>query len=473
MNEKTFNLLGIVAAVMVVLSVVVGSWKPNPDFDNSAARYLVQDLSPNDIGAIEVKNGEDSARLVRSGKNFLVASKHNYPASNKEINSLISKCLKIRTSALVTEDADDHAGLHVVDGGEETQVLKFFDREDKPMLSLYVAPSPKSDEMGGGGFSVRLDGDDKVFHTDEWISFRGKGLDYVDKSLVEIPRDDTARVDVNTPAGVYTILSPEKGKIELQDVPEGQKVKGTSHESVFGAVSYLTLTDFLSEAEVKGLKFDSSYTVETRAKAVYTFEIAQKKEAKEAEGDAEPEEETKYFVRCRARYVGGDVMKPKDDDPQEELDRKEALLLAQDACALFNQQHQSWVYEISSWKAEQMVKPKAELLEEDDGKPEEVAASHILISYAGSSRSEATRTKEEAKARAEEVLQKVKDGGDFAELAKEYSDGPSGPDGGDLGTFKFDKMAKPFSEAAFALEVDAISDVVETEFGFHVIKRTK
>ena len=65
------------------------------------------------------------------------------------------------------------------------------------------------------------------------------------------------------------------------------------------------------------------------------------------------------------------------------------------------------------------------------------------------------------------------DGKDFAAMAKEHSNGPSKTTGGDLGMFKFEVMAKPFSEAAFALEVGTISEVVETGFGFHVIKRAE
>jgi parvulin-like peptidyl-prolyl isomerase len=57
-------------------------------------------------------------------------------------------------------------------------------------------------------------------------------------------------------------------------------------------------------------------------------------------------------------------------------------------------------------------------------------------------------------------------------MAQKHSDGPSGPKGGDLGSFKFEAMAKTFSEAAFALEVNEVSEVVETGFGFHIIKRT-
>ena len=85
-----------------------------------------------------------------------------------------------------------------------------------------------------------------------------------------------------------------------------------------------------------------------------------------------------------------------------------------------------------------------------------------------------TRTKEEARARAETLRKQVaEEGKDFAQVAREDSDGPSAPQGGDLGKFTFDKMVKPFSEAAFALKTGGISGVVESKFGFHVIKRTE
>ncbi|MEW5722663.1 MAG: SurA N-terminal domain-containing protein [Thermodesulfobacteriota bacterium] len=101
--------------------------------------------------------------------------------------------------------------------------------------------------------------------------------------------------------------------------------------------------------------------------------------------------------------------------------------------------------------------------------PEHVKASHILF------RLEPSATPEEearVKAKAEEVLKKVQEGGgeNFADLAKEYSDDPTAQNGGDLGWFGREEMLQEFSDAAFGLEKGAISGLVKTQFGYHIIK---
>ncbi|MCR1025395.1 SurA N-terminal domain-containing protein [Cellulophaga baltica] len=101
-----------------------------------------------------------------------------------------------------------------------------------------------------------------------------------------------------------------------------------------------------------------------------------------------------------------------------------------------------------------------------------VKASHILIAFAGatSAGEEVTRTKEEAESKAKEVLAEAKKSGAvFADLAKENSDGPSGPRGGDLGFFQEGAMVKPFNDFVFNNGTGAIG-LVETDFGFHIVK---
>ncbi len=89
----------------------------------------------------------------------------------------------------------------------------------------------------------------------------------------------------------------------------------------------------------------------------------------------------------------------------------------------------------------------------------EIRASHILL---------------ETEEKALEVLDKINNGADFAELAREYSTGPSGEKGGDLGFFgQNSNMDKDFKDAAFALELNKVSEPIKTQFGYHLIKVTE
>jgi len=102
--------------------------------------------------------------------------------------------------------------------------------------------------------------------------------------------------------------------------------------------------------------------------------------------------------------------------------------------------------------------------------PEQRSARHILIK---TSEEDSEDVLAEKKKRASQILQLAKTGEDFSELAKQYSEGPSGPKGGYLGTFSRGRMVKPFDDAVFSLKEGEISDIVETQFGFHIIKLDK
>jgi len=101
-----------------------------------------------------------------------------------------------------------------------------------------------------------------------------------------------------------------------------------------------------------------------------------------------------------------------------------------------------------------------------------VRASHILLMYQGSARSTATRSKAEAEQQINELKTKIDGGADFADLAKQHSDCPSGSKGGDLGQFGRGQMVPEFETAAFGMDVGDVSGVVETSFGYHLIQRT-
>jgi peptidyl-prolyl cis-trans isomerase C len=101
---------------------------------------------------------------------------------------------------------------------------------------------------------------------------------------------------------------------------------------------------------------------------------------------------------------------------------------------------------------------------------EAVRASHILIQVA---KDATPADKAAAKAKAEAILKQIKGGADFAALAKADSQDPgSAKNGGDLGFFEKGEMVPAFEQAAFALQVGQVSGVVESPFGFHIIKVT-
>lgn len=99
--------------------------------------------------------------------------------------------------------------------------------------------------------------------------------------------------------------------------------------------------------------------------------------------------------------------------------------------------------------------------------PEMVHARHILIT---AKETEPKADKDRKRAKLVQIKKQLKEGADFAELAKQSSDCPSKERGGDLGFFPKGQMVKPFDEAVFKLKPGEVSDIVETEFGYHLIK---
>jgi len=114
--------------------------------------------------------------------------------------------------------------------------------------------------------------------------------------------------------------------------------------------------------------------------------------------------------------------------------------------------------EISKYYQENKEKFKA---------PEAVHARHILI---GKKPGDDDKAKSEKKAKAEMLRKQLLEGGDFVDLAAKNSDDPSKNTGGDLGSFSRGQMVKPFEDAAFSQKVNAIGQVVETDFGYHIIQ---
>lgn len=99
--------------------------------------------------------------------------------------------------------------------------------------------------------------------------------------------------------------------------------------------------------------------------------------------------------------------------------------------------------------------------------PERVKARHIIVLVPDKN---ATKAKEEALAKIKEAQKQINKGGDFAEVAKKYSQDGAAQQGGDLGYFTRGQMVPEFEKAAFSLKPGKVSDIVETKLGYHLIK---
>jgi NIMA-interacting peptidyl-prolyl cis-trans isomerase 1 len=108
--------------------------------------------------------------------------------------------------------------------------------------------------------------------------------------------------------------------------------------------------------------------------------------------------------------------------------------------------------------------------------PDRVGVRHVLVKYKGAKNAAdaISRSREEACLRALEARDKVLGGADFDAIVTEYSDEPGAAERrGAMGTLERKELAPPFADAAFELSVGQMSDVVETDFGFHLILRSE
>jgi len=457
MTNRNLSVLVLAAAGLTLCTVLLYSGSQHPPTSFQAGMPLIQGLDPDKVHSIYIRKGKDTVTLRREGEGFVVEERGGYPADTKEINELIIKCLDVTCAEKVTDRAENHAALGVAEESEDAVSVTFRGKDGTPLIGFIKGKSASR----GLGVYVRLIGDDTVYASEKYLYLSASPVDYINRDLVAVKKDDISRVAVQTTKGTTVIARGDDGSVAIQDVPEGKRPNGTEYERTFEALTNLDLVDVAPASDRKPA-WDATYTCTLKSGLAYTVQSAK--------------EDDKYYARLSATAPKVKEVTITRTESEEELKKKEEKILASETAQKFTARHRDWVYEISSWTAEKLRKTPDELLEDIPAaeEPKEIAASHILISYKGAERSEATRTKEEARALAEEVLAKARaEGADFAALAREYSDGPTAEKGGDLGTFGRGKMAQAFEEAAFKLKVGEISDVVETPFGFHIIKRTK
>jgi hypothetical protein len=343
-------ILSIVAALMVVWAVIQSRIGRAPVRAPSGSSYLIQGLDPAKITRIVIGTGEDAVKLICQGNRFVVGNKDNYPAVTSKINNLLTSCLDIRTTELITSDPANHKELEVTEENAKS-VVKFLKSDGQIITGIVVGKN----ESQTRSTYVRLVSSNDVYTATDLPQVRSSAMDYIDKEIVNISRSDIAKVTITGPDGSYTLRIDDSNdhNIVLENIPAGKKLTDSNCGQVISALSYLSFDDVEKESpEQAKLKFENTYVCESKDQIVYTFDIAK------ADG--------KTYVKCSAEYVGEtQIVKEKRIESEQELKDKEAKFLAHDRAADFAVKHQGWLYEISEQKAKNLTRKLAELLEEE------------------------------------------------------------------------------------------------------------
>ena len=355
MSDRKLAILAVVAVVMVILAVIqshISSGPPKAEIPG----YLMPAVNTARVGIIVIGKGDDIVTIKQMAEQFVVTNKDNYPAKVSEINNLLTKCQEIRWSQFITDNPANHKDLQVTEQ-DARSVVKFLTPEPNSTILAGVVVG-KTRETGEGTYVRLLSGDkassNKVYLAQDVPWFNNQVMNYIEQELISCKFEDINSVTVASSDGEYTLKAKQDGKdIVLENTPQGKKLKSSDGRSVFTALTDLRFEDVVKKTS--GLLFDKKFICRLKNSVVYTIDIAQK--------------DNQAYIICHAAFTDT-VEKPKQDESQEELKKKEAKLLAWEKASEFSQKHQGWVYKIADYKAKSLTKLLSDLLEDDNSTKE-------------------------------------------------------------------------------------------------------
>jgi hypothetical protein len=350
MSHKKLAILGIVAVGMVAWAIVQSNISNRPvDGAVAAGATLLQGFYPELIGSIILQGDGNSVTLLRQGGGFVVVEKSNYPANTKRINSLITSCLDIQTTELITNNKANFAELGVSDDKPLKTVT--FLKPDKSVIAGILVGKAGRDSQGA---YVRLASSDKVYLSINVPPLQTTAIDYIDRVLTDVKREDITLVRADSPDGGYVIMNePDRGVV-LTNVPAGKRAKVNWVDQAFIALTNLTFDDV--KKDPGNLKFDKTVTYQLKNSTVYAISLA-------SQGQ-------KTYAALATDFMDkSGPIRITGTESRADLKEKEAKLLARDRAADFGKRTQGWVYEIPQMTAKVLTMKFADLIEDEPAKP--------------------------------------------------------------------------------------------------------
>jgi hypothetical protein len=356
MSNKKLSQLAIIAAISIIAAAAVHYITNRPAQTPQSRAYLIQGLDPGKVAGIIISANDKSINLQRRGKTFVVSEKDNYPATTERINELFTEVLDIKTKELITDKPENHPDLEVTQD-KAGSAVQFLDNDANVITGVVMGKRTE-----GGDVYARLADSNMVYLCENVPWIRTSAMDYIDQKLISAERQDIISVTVTDANGItYTLESePNSSEITLAGgLPSGKKLDSHSR-SVFDALASLRFDDVVREgAEPNKLTFNRTYIARLNDSTEYILKLTKT--------------DRKTYATCSAIFTDKQAanlaISRKDSD--EDLKKKEALLLAHDTVEKFNAKCKGWVYELPSWKANNLTKPLDDILEDIEEKKEE------------------------------------------------------------------------------------------------------
>ena len=360
MNKSKLTILAIITAVMVIAAVAVNRITNRPALTPQTRGYLIQGLDPAVVSQILIKGSDTAVTLTNKGGTFVIAEKDDHPATNSAINELLTQVLDIKTTELQTSDSRNHADLEVTQDNARN-IVQFLDSDANTITGVIIGKNAES-----GDSYARIISSDEVYlcRNVPWI--RSAPLGYLDQSLIDAKHDDIISVTVTDANGItYTLESePNSSDIALAtSLPQGKKLKA-NYKSVFSALTSLRFDDVMKQDSAPaGLTFKRTYICKLKDSTSYILKLSKTGDKTYATVSATFADKKEITIDTRKR------------ESEEELKRKEAKLLARKAADELNAKCKGWVYEIPSYKANNLTKSLSGITEDIESEKEEKEAS--------------------------------------------------------------------------------------------------
>ncbi|GAB4284082.1 MAG: hypothetical protein Kow0029_30510 [Candidatus Rifleibacteriota bacterium] len=472
----------IIAVVLIIVALLLNqSSRKSGSNDPLIGKELVSATEIDQIREIAIKTAQGKLLVKHDQKKWRLPDEHGLKADKNRIEELFQRLNNTKIIELVSNNPQRHGDLGVASTASDAPItnpdstlISLKNAEGKAIKEFYLGKGRQARSVdgtqtyGNDGQYFRYADSDSVYLLASYLWLDKTPANWVSKELVKIAADKIGSISWNYGNGEHDTFSLTRKSasetLSISDLPEKLQTKASAVNSVARAFENLMFDEFIATSSPElypGMENPNKIEIETLDGFKVKMRISS--------GPVEIPGKGKMNLLClSAEYKGTDPDMKAEAEELEQNGKKFVYALRE--------------YRISPFmvKFSGLTEPKPEPAPanasgtSEISNPEKVSASHILIAYKGAERSKATRSENEAKKLAEDLLARIKKGEDFGKLAEEYSDCPSGKSAkGSLGEFKHGVMAKEFEKTAFALKAGEISDVIKTPFGYHIIRRDK